>query len=55
MTDLSGKKITYEEFRKLLRKNSHAQFNWWKPKQNHGTSGGKPPPGVRIGRDISRL
>ena len=54
-TDERGNKLSHEELRKLLKKNSHPQYGWWSHKRKRIVEGGKPPPGVRTGEEISEL
>lgn len=53
--DADGNALSIEDLRKLLRRNSHPQFNWWKAKQNKKVIEGKLPPGVRQNANIRSL
>jgi hypothetical protein len=55
MKDEHGKELSLVQLRKLLRRNSHPQWNWWHAKAKRIIGEGKPPPGVRWNKDIPRL
>jgi hypothetical protein len=53
--DPAGNRLSHEDLRKVLRRNSHAQFNGWRAKQKQYTGDARPPRGVRVNKEISRL
>lgn len=55
MKDTNGHELTLAELRKLLKKHTHPQYNWWHAKAQPRVGAGKPPPGVRGNVEISRL
>lgn len=56
-TDIDGNRLTHEQLKKLLRR-TDPQYKWWKAKSQRLVSANgqdRPPPGVRVNKDISRL
>ena len=53
--DENGYRLTLAEFRKILRKNSTAQYGWWRAKAQPRFGADRPPPGVRQLRRIKDL
>jgi hypothetical protein len=53
--DEFGNTLSLIQLRKLLKKHSHPQWQWWHAKTKRVVTEGKPPPGVRQNKEISKL
>jgi hypothetical protein len=55
MKDANGKELTHDELKKILRQNTHPQYNNWKAKAPPRWGDAKPPRGVRGNKPIKDL